>query len=356
MTDKQSKTEEATPKRIRESKKKGQVSKSGDFSPAISLLIFTMTASALGNFLLINGMDFLRGSLTSDYSPDIDVGYVRNLFINNFINASYILLPYAAIAITVGIVANLIQTGFIFTTHPLKPDFKRINPIEGFKNIFSKKVLFNLVKNILKLSLVFYLSYRSLSDSINKILNSGNIGTNKLFYFFLDFVKELTINIVFIMLGLAIIDFVFQRRDFKKNLRMSKQEIKDEFKEMEGNPQIKSARQQRQRELAMSRMMASVPSSTVIITNPTHIAVALRYDSKKDNAPLVIAKGVDHVANKIKEVAKENKVPIIENRELARAMYKKIEIGEYVPVELYKAVAEILALVFQLKEKNKHKI
>lgn len=356
MSDKESKTEEATPKKIRDAKKKGQVPKSSDFSPAISLMIFTITASALGHFLLTNSIGFLNNSLTLDYNVDVNVSYVRNLFVNNLIKAGFIVLPYALIAMTIGVVANLMQSGFMFTTQPLKPDFKKLNPIEGFKNIFSTKVVFNLAKNIIKLVLIFYLAIDSLSDSANQILNSGNIGTEKLFYFFLNFVKGLVTNIAFVMLGLAIIDFVFQRRDFRKKLRMSKQEIKDEFKEMEGNPQVKSVRQQKQRQLAMSRMMSNVPTSTVVITNPTHIAVALRYDTDKDKAPIVIAKGTDYLANRIKEIAKDNNIPIMENRELARAMYKKVEIGDYVPVDLYKAVAEILAVVFQLREKNKRKI
>ena len=356
MSDKESKTEEATPKRIRDAKKKGQVPKSGDLSPAISMLIFTISAGALGKFLLTNGIDFLKNSLTVDFNMVLNKGNVRNIFITNVMHFGYILLPYALIAMVVGVVASLIQTGFILTTEPLKPDFKRINPIQGFKNIFSMKVLFNLAKNVLKLILVFYLAYNNLKDSMNQVFNSGNIGTEKLFYFMLEFVKDLVFNIAIIMLGIAIIDYVFQRRDFMKNLRMSKQDIKDEYKEMEGNPQIKSARQQKQRQLAMSRMMSSVPTSTVIVTNPTHIAVALRYDTDKDKAPLVIAKGADLVANRIKDIARENNVPIMENVELARAMYKKVEVGEYVPVELYKAVAEILALVYQLREKKKHKI
>lgn len=356
MSDKESKTEEATPKRIREAKKKGQVPKSNDFAPAVSLMVFTMTAGTLGQFLFSNGLDFLRSSLSVSYNASIDVSYVRNVFINNMIKSAYMILPYALIAMTIGIVINIVQTGLILSTESLKPDLKRINPISGFKNIFSKKVLFGLVKNILKLILVFYLAINSLRDSTSQIFNSGNIGTEKLFFFLLNFVKTLVTDIAIVMLGLAIIDFIFQRREFKKNLRMSKQEIKDEYKEMEGNPQIKSARQQKQRQLAMSRMMASVPTSTVIVTNPTHIAIALRYDTDKDNAPLVLAKGVDNVAAKIKEIAKENKIPIIENKSLARAMYKEVEVGEYIPIELYKAVAEILALVFQLKEKNKHKI
>lgn len=216
--------------------------------------------------------------------------------------------------------------------------------------------MFNLVKNLLKLILVFYIAYSNLMESAKQILNSGNIGTEKLFFFLMDFIKELTMDIVFIMIGLGILDFVMQKRDYKKNLRMSMQEIKDEYKEMEGNPQVKSARQQKQREIAMGRMMADIPSSTVVVTNPTHIAVVLRYDTEVDQAPIVTAKGADRVAERIKEVAKEHDIPIIENKPLARSMYKDVEIGEYIPAKLYKAIAEILALVYEMNRKKKYKI
>ncbi len=356
MSDKESKTEEATPKRLRDAKKKGQISKSSDLGPAVSLLIFTMTAATLGQYLYSNMLSFLKGYLGSRHDLDINIGNVRNLFINNLISSSLMVLPFALIAIAVGIITSLIQTGFILTAEPIKPDFKRINPISGFQNIFSKRVLFNLIKNVLKLILVFYLAMNNLMDSGKELLNTGNLGTEKLFSFFGNFTKELVIDIVYIMLSIAIIDYIFQRREYKKNLRMTKQEIKDEYKEMEGNPQIKSARQQRQRQIAMSRMMSAVPKATVVVTNPTHIAVALRYETDKDQAPVVVAKGADYLANKIKELARENKIPIMENKPLARTMYKDVEIGEYIPVELYKAVAEILALVYELKEKNKGKI
>lgn len=356
MSDKESKTEEATPKRIRDAKKKGQVPKSPDLSPAVSLMIFTMLAGMLGGYIFKYGINFVKNSLSTNFNVEINHSFVRNVFVYNLFDAILIVLPFALIAMVIGYVVNIVQTGFMATAESIKPDFNRINPISGFKNIFSKKVLFNLFKNLLKLILVFYLAYDNLSVSYSQILNSGNIGTEKLFNFFLNFVKNLVSDIVIIMLIIAIIDYIFQRREFKKDLRMSKQEIKDEYKEMEGNPQIKSARQQRQRQLAMSRMMSDVPTSTVVVTNPTHIAVALRYETNKDNAPLVIAKGADNVANKIKEIAKENKVPIIENVQLARTMFKKVEVGEYIPVELYQAVAEILAIVYQLREKNKGKI
>lgn len=356
MSDKQNRTEEATPKRLRDARKKGQVAKSQDLSSAASFFLFVILIGVLGQYLLTNSLGYMKNALSIDYGVDISHVNARVMLLNSMMQYGILLLPFAGIAVITGIAANLIQTGFLFTLEPIKPNLTKLNPLTGLKGIFSKKALFNLAKNILKLILVLYLTYNTLSESIPQILNSGSIGSEKLFYFLMDFLKGLSMNIAVAMLALAIIDYVFQRRDYKKNLRMSKQEIKDEYKEMEGDPHIKSVRQQKQRQLAMSRMMAGIKNSTVVITNPTHIAIALRYDGEKDKAPVVTAKGADYVAQKIKEAAKEHNVPIIENKTLARAMYQKVEINDYIPIEFYKAIAEILALVYQIREKNKHKI
>lgn len=294
--------------------------------------------------------------MDTDYTSNLNSSYVKKLFLSNLLEFGYLVLPFLVISVIGAIMANLIQTGFIYTNEPLKPDFKRLNPIEGFKNIFSKKSFLTLMKNFLKLILVFYIVYKCLSRSINIILNSGNLGSRKLFNFTVDLIKDIGMDVGLIILIIAIVDYIFQRRDHRKNLRMSKQEIKDEYKEMEGSPEIKSARRQRQRQLAMGRMMESIKEATVVITNPTHIAVVLRYHNGKDKVPVLTAKGADYIAQKIKNMAKENNIPIMENKELARTMYRDVEIGEQVPVELYKAVAEILAIVYQMREKNKNKI
>lgn len=356
MEDKENKTEEATAKRLKDARKKGQVAKGEDLTSAVSFVVFGGLIGVLGPFIYNNSLSFMNNSMRINHNLDLTSRNAGIMLINNVMQFGFLLLPFAFIAVTIGIVVNLIQVGFLFTTHPLKPDFKRLNPIEGFKNIVSKKAMFKLVKNILKLIVVFYMTYRNLSKSLVKIPNAGSIGTQKLFPYMLDFVKGLSMDIAILMFILAVIDYVFQRRSFKKDQRMSKQEIKDEFKEMEGNMQLKQARQQRHRQLAMSQMMGNIPDSTVVITNPTHLAVVLRYDTTVDKAPIVTAKGADYIAKKIREIAKENKIPIMENKELARAMYKQVEIGEQVPVELYKAIAEILAIVYQMKEKNKRKI
>ena len=356
MEDKHSKTEEATPKRLRDARKKGQVAKSADLNSAVSFLIFVMFSTVLGQYLFSNAFKFLTNSLHRDYSAELSQANSGTILLHAIINFAFILLPFIVIAIVISIGVNLVQVGFISTVEPIKPKLSRINPIQGFKNIFSKKALFNFVKNLLKLILVFYITFRNVRDNLPMILNSGNIGTEKLFPFMGELVKSLITNVAIILLGLAIIDLIFQRRSFKKEQMMTKQEIKEEHKEMEGNPEIKSARAQRQREISMSRMMADIEGSTVVVTNPTHIAVVLRYDGEKDEAPIVTAKGADLIAENIKEVAKEHDVPIMENKPLARAVYKKVELGEYVPMELYKAVAEILAIVYQMREKNKGKI
>ncbi len=355
MADKESKTEEATPKRLKDAKKKGQIAKSAELAPAVSLIVFAITASFIAMNLYKNSLNYLKNSLTIGFNTNLTRSNLSS-FLPNLIDLFILIMPYLAIGLIVGVIVNLIQTGLLFTSTPLKPDFNRINPVKGFKNIFSKRAVFSLLKNIVKLLLVSFLTYNYLTESFPKILNAGSIGTERLFPFIMGFVVDLALNISIIMLGLAIVDYIFQKRDHKKELKMTMQEIKDEYKEMEGNPQIKQARAQKQRQLALSRMMSAIEKSSVVITNPTHIAVAIKYDEKEDKAPVVVAKGVDFLAQKIKEKAKENKIPIIENKELARAIYKDTEVGDHIPVELYKLVAEVLAYVYDLEKKKKSRI
>ncbi len=356
MEDRENRTEEATPKRLREAREKGQVAKSADINAAVSFFVFTLLASSLSQYTFNNALNYLGRSLGDNYQTILSRDNVGKILINHSIEFLLFILPFFALVLLLGIGVNLAQVGFLFTTDPLKPNFKKLNPIEGFKNLFSKKAAFTLVKNIAKLILVIYISYRNLKGSINAIVNSSNLGTRRLFPFFVDFARDIIFNIAIIMLLLAALDFVIEKLDHRKNLRMTKQEVKDEFKEMEGSPEVKSARMRRQRELAMSRMMAGIESSTVVVTNPTHLAIAIRYDTDLDRVPVVLAKGQDYLANKIKEKAREKGIPLMENRELARTMYYEVQVGQEVPVELYKAVAEILALVYQMENRNKGRI
>lgn len=357
MDDKASKTEDATPKKLQDAKKKGQIAKSGDLNGAGSFFIFTIFFIGLSNYLFQNSFNYVRSSLGRT-PPAIEMteSFLANIFIDDLLQYLIILLPFFGVAIVVGIITNLVQVGFIFTTETLKPNFKKLNPIEGFKNIFSKKSLLTLIKNLLKLVMVFYLTYKTLSTEFVKILNAGNIGTEKLFPFFIEFIKTVSMDIAIVMFLLGMMDYVLERQEWKKNQRMSKQDIKDEYKQMEGDPHIKGKRKQRQREISMGRMMEDMKDSTVVITNPTHLAVVLKYETGVDKAPKVTAKGADHLAKKIREKADEYKIPIIENKPLARNMYKRVEIGDTVPMELYQAIAEVLALVYEMERKNKGKI
>lgn len=352
MEDKHSKTEEATPKKVSDSKKKGHVPKSADFNSAFSSLVFAMLLGSLGQHLFSRSLETLRASLKTGFGAILSVGETRRVLLQSLARFGIIFLPFGLLAVILGVVSNLIQVGFIFSAKPITPDFKRLNPLEGFKNIFSMKSLFTMVKSVLKLVIVSWITYQGLKEIMVQIINAGQMGVEKLYPFFFDIVKTLSLSIAKIMIVLGIVDFVVQKRDFKKNLRMTKEEIKTEYKQMEGDPKIKSARQQKQREMSRRRTLKNVEQASVIITNPTHIAIALKYELGKDQAPMVVAKGVDYMAQKIKEKAKEKGIPIIENKPLARAMYPKVEEGSFVPVELYQAIAEILALVYQM-EKNK---
>lgn len=353
MEDKHSKTEDATPKRLRDSRKKGQVSKSGDLNSSVSFLVFAVLLGALGDYLLRNSLEFLHTSLSFDLGSGLTPANAGVHLFQLVMKILVIFLPFGLIAVVIGILTNVVQVGFLFTAEPLKPDFKRLNPMEGMKNIFSKKSLFTMFKSIMKLLVVTYLTYTGLKEVMVPLMNLGNVGVEKLFGFFMETVGNLSTDIATLMIILGILDFVVQKRDYKKNLMMTKQEIKEEYKQMEGDPKIKSKRQQKAREMSMARTMQSVETSTVIITNPTHIAIALRYEQGVDEAPVVMAKGLDYMAMKIKDKAKEKGIPIIENKPLARAMYHKVEPGSSVPVEMYQAIAEILALVFTMNKKKK---
>ncbi len=341
------KTEDPTPKKIKDARKKGQVAKSADLNSAIILLIIVLLTLVSGEKAFENLYLFLYRSL-SNINLDVANNGIRGMF---SYNVYYFFSITAIVFITVmlgGIIANLVQSGFLFTLDPLKPDFKKLNPIEGFKNQFSKKSIFNLFKTLFKLFLVSYVAYAFIKDNIFNIYNLTNINIAQIYSYMKDLIVGLVSKIAIVLLSLGVIDLVFQKYDHKKNLRMTKHEIKEEMKQMEGDPLIKSQRRQKQRELAMSRMMEDVPKADVVITNPTHIAVAVKYEEGVDEAPMVMAMGADNVAMKIREIAKENDIPIMENKPLARMLFKKAKVGKEIPIDLYKAIAEILAAIYKM--------
>lgn len=347
------KTEEATPKKKADARKKGQVPKSTDLNSAIILLLVVILIMVLGGFIFSSIQEFLQYSLGKGLNRTITLGNILGIFIEELSFYLKIAFPIMGAVMLVGVLVNIAQVGFIRTLHPLKPDFKKLNPIEGFKRIFSQKSLFDLGKNFLKLIIVAIIAYLFIRDNLQSVLATAQMSIQGVFPLFKGIVQSLMIRVGIVLFVLAIIDYFYQRYDFKKNLRMTKQEIKDEMKQSEGDPQIKSKMKQKQRQISMNRMMADVSNSTVVVTNPTHLAIAIQYDESSTGAPVILAKGADYVAEKIRKIAREEEIPIIENKPLARSLYKNVEIGEEIPMELYQAVAEILAIVYQMERKSK---
>ncbi|MBH5316626.1 flagellar biosynthesis protein FlhB [Paenibacillus sp. GSMTC-2017] len=349
----QEKTEKATPKKRDDSRKKGQVAKSQDLPGAIILLFVFASFSMLGDFYKerINGLfyglfqDWLTMELTSANILVLFYHLTKELLI--------ILLPIFAIVMIIGVVGNVIQFGFLMTGEPLKMQLKKLNPIEGFKRIFSMKSLAEFFKSILKVTIIAVLVYFALIREWNTLLALSSMPINDIFSFTAGLTVSLGIEIGAVLTVLAFLDFLYQKYEHEKSIKMSKQDIKDEYKKSEGDPLIKGRIRERQRKMALQRMMQDVPKADVVITNPTHFAIALKYDSTKMEAPTILAKGMDHVALRIREIAKENGVLTMENKPLARALYERAEIGDVIPGDLFQAVAEVLAQVYKMKGRKK---
>lgn len=264
-----------------------------------------------------------------------------------------LLAPIFLIVIVVAVVADYAQIGFMLIGEPLKIKFSKLDPIKGFKNIFSMRSLVQFIKTLFKLLIIGYLVYSTIWGYRGSLSALGHVSVDDTFHFTAQLTMNLGLKIAAALIVLAVLDYMYQRYEHEKNLKMSKQDIKDEYKKMEGDPLIKGKIRERQRRMALQRMMQEVPKADVIITNPTHFAVALKYDGSKMDAPQVIAKGQDYVALRIKEIAKEHGVITMENKPLARALFQRTEIGETIPADLFQAVAEVLAYVYRIKGRPK---
>ncbi|MGE5654886.1 MAG: flagellar biosynthesis protein FlhB [Bacillota bacterium] len=344
------KTEPATPRRREEARKKGQVLKSVEVVSALVLLACFATLRALGPYLLRTFEETLSVSLELGRQPELSThGYTHFLWlVGQWAKAS---LPLMMVAMVVGVGANVAQVGFALSSDPLTPNFGRLNPVQGFARIFSKRALFEMVKSLAKLGLVGWIVYQTIEKEIARLPQLLDMEIGQIVSFIAQMVLAIGLRAGLILIVVAAVDYFYQWRDYEKNLRMSKQEIKEEYKQTEGNPQIKSKIREKQRQMSLRRMMQEVPKADVIITNPTHFAVALAYREHEMSAPQVVAKGQDYMAQRIKALALESKVTIVENKPLARALYQAAEVGDSVPSEFYQAVAEVLAFVYRLKRK-----
>lgn len=346
------KTEKATPKKRNESREKGQVAKSQEL-PSSFLFIFVFASFlAFGGYYSSRFDPLFKDIFATKLLMDVSIENIMQLGIEVVVNMMLLLAPIFIVVIIVGVLGNVVQFGFLLTGDTLKPKLEKINPISGFKRIFSMRSLVEFVKSVLKLAIIGTIVYIFITSELKTIETLALLPLSQTFAYVVNLVIKLGIAVGAVFIILALLDYMYQKYEFEKSIKMSKQDIKDEYKKMEGDPLIKAKIKERQMKMAIARMMQDVPNADVVITNPTHFAVALKYDPNKMDAPKVIAKGMDHVALKIREVAKEHGVVTMENRLLARALYSQAEIGESIPADLFQAVAEVLAYVYKLKGKR----
>jgi len=345
------KTEKATPKKRQDERRKGKVAKSQDVNTGILLLLTFIALVFFSNFILTSMLDLYRNFFTNFIHWDLNENTVIQIFTGAIIEGAKMLAPIMLVAFIAGLFSNLLQIGFLFTAEPLKFDLKKIDPIKGAKRIFSIRALVELLKSFLKITSIGMVTFAVIWIYKDDMLMTAFTNAENALAFFGNVTTVMAVSAIILLIFLSILDYVYQRYDFEKNMRMSKQDIKDEYKNTEGDPLIKSKIKERQRNMATQRMMSEVPNADVVITNPTHYAIAITYDEEKAAAPYIVAKGKDLTAQRIKEVAKNNGVITVENQQLARSLYTAVDIGDVIPEQFFKAVAEVLAYVYQVEKK-----
>ncbi|PNR97383.1 flagellar biosynthesis protein FlhB [Petrotoga olearia] len=340
------KTEDPTPRRLEKAREEGNIPQSNEFNMAVSFLSISLFLWVIFEPLLNDIFkvfyDYL--SLDLDFSPTDLLGYEIKAHMNLYIK----LVLFFGVAVVVSTLLGMIQTKFLFTFKSLKLDLSKINPIKGFKRLFSLRSVVELIKALLKLAILGLLTFNIIKSNWYKILSLAEEETSFSFNMIFDLVINILFQLGIALLLLSLFDFWYQRYEYKKELKMSKYEVKQERKEIEGNPEIKQRQRELMRNLARSRMMQKVPEADVVITNPTHYAVAIEYKPEEMQAPIVVAKGKDEVAFKIRDIAFKHGIPILERPALAREIYEKVDINEEIPEHLYTLVAEVLAYVYKL--------
>lgn len=347
----QERTEDATPKRRQDARKKGQVVRSTDLPPAVGLLAGVVTLRATAPGMWGGFGDVLRNGLRVLVRPDLTTRDVAGILSQGFIAGAYAVLPVLVALLAGGVVTGLAQTGFVVSTKAITPKFDKLNPMTGLKRLFSPQTGFEMVKLILRLAIFIAVAISVAQQVMQQVLGLGNTGMLGVPALLGDALYAVLLRIAIAGAFLAALDYSFQRWRFNKDMKMTKQEIRDEQKQSDGNPQVKARMRRLMRQHARERMMQAVPQATVVVTNPTHYAVALRYTSGKMRAPIVVAKGRDLIAQQIKAVAAQNGVPIVENPPLARTLHASVALGREIPYHLYRAVAEVLAFIYKLKRR-----
>jgi flagellar biosynthetic protein FlhB len=346
----QEKTERATPKRRQDARKKGQVAQSREIPSAMILMASLGIFYFAGSWILWNLSDFFTDVYQNIGTLRLDnIAAVSVFSLEVFIKLLAILLPFLLPILIAGLVANVFQVGFEIHAEAVSPRFSKLNPILGLKRLVSLKSLVELAKSILKIiciGSVAYLLVRSEMQAFPALIHQE---VGQILFFIAKVAFKICLFVCLAMIALAVLDFLYQRWQYEQDLKMTKQEVEDERKQTHGDPRVKARIRGIQLELARRRMMEAVPQADVVITNPTHLAIALKFNAEAMIAPRVLAKGAGFIAERIKVIAAENNIPVVENKPLARALYKMVDIGDYIPVELYRAVAEVLAYVYRLK-------
>lgn len=342
------KTELPTHRRLSEARERGQVARSQDLSSALDLIGAAIIVALLGAFITGSMVGLLRRVLEADgLSPDLST--IGDLIREIALRSAIALAPVLAAMAFIGFLSNFLQVGPLFTIDALRPKFERLDPFAGFARLFGRKNLVKTLLNAVKMAAVLGVGYLVLSDSLGKMVSLPRLELSGALFVIGQEALRITLYLLALLLILGLTDFLFQRWQHTQELRMTKEQVKDERRSMEGDPKVKAARARLARQIAVQRINQAVPEADVVVTNPTHYSVALRYDPLKGGAPRVVAKGVDYLAMRIRQVAANNRVPLVERPPLARALHAGCEVGQEVPPELYQAVAEVLAYVYRLE-------
>ena len=345
------KTEPATSKKLSDARSEGQVCKSRELDQALALvglfLTLKVAVSFMGSTFLEVFSDIYNKIPDTEAATELTTVAVMSYMQHAALLSLKLAGPFFAVGFVIAFVSNLVQVKWKVSTKPLQPKLDKFNPVNGFKRMFSKDSLFELLKSIVKITMIAIIAYTSIRSHLQEIFLLYHITLNQAIALVGSIVIDVGLKIAIVYCVVGAVDYLYQKHKFNEDMKMTKQEVKDEMKNSEGDPQIKSKQRQRMQEASRRRMMQDVPQADVVITNPTHYAVALKYDAGTGTAPILVAKGADLIAQRIKEIARENKVEIVENKPLARMIYTNVEIGREIPPELYQAVAEILAAVYR---------
>ena len=346
------KTEEPTPHKLREARKKGQIAKSKDFTTAVMLIASFYTLKAFATFIwgkMVELSYFSYSFIPLEFNASV-VGFILEETLWLFL---IVMAPVFGVNVLVAIIAESFQTGFLISGEPLKPSFDKLNPIEGAKKFFAMKQYVELLKSVLKMAIVITLIYQAIVEEFYMVIIAQQLTLWQVMGFTGNLVMKVVIKVGVFYLIISLLDYMYQKYEYIKGLKMSKKEIKDEYKRLEGDPMIKQRQRDAQRQMSQGRQMGSVPDSDVVVTNPIHVAIAIKYTPNMMRAPRVLAKGKRLVAAEIKRLAEDHQIPIVENPPLARSLYEVTEVGSDIPPIYYKAVAEILAFVYNLKKKRR---